>query len=643
LSGRTDIFKPATKPHWVSQRERAATRDTLVGVARKLVARDGEPALTLSAVADEAGLPRAAVYGFFSGRAELLRALSPAPAPAKPEACASAPGADDDDAAIWMNYQLDLSEFLPESVSLEEDEPAEPESEPAPVEAETPKVEEPPPEPEMADTPVEPEAAELTPAPEPAPAAAEQEPDAAPSPAEIQLEILAQQDERRRLQATHLDEIAKRLILPESAIKDGTDAVIARLDTRIKVLEKSIAGLETRQNAAEAEGETKLKPVNAEIEQLHARADAADAKQLKTISELRLSIHQLETRLGALQAPQRVPVSGAQAWSEPQPVPAQPESEAEPAAPEAVAPEAEPEPVTEDAQADNPKHDYLSAVRSLAKEGARQAAERETQFEEERHTRRRRMIIAASVAILCLGIVGVLYLFHPGGHGVSAAQSRPAPLPRTAMHAPVAPLDRLSALAEKGNADAELLIGLKYLSAGGNDTLAARWLSRAAAQGDAVAENALGALYQNGRGVSADLTKAARLYEAAAAQGNRHAMSNLAVLYAGAGGEAKDMSEAARWFERSASLGYVDAQFNLAVLYERGDGVPQNLLDAYKWYAIAARSGDAVAGTRADAIATQISADELAAAQHAVAEFKPQAPDRKANDVPSLPQVLAAR
>jgi len=251
--------------------------------------------------------------------------------------------------------------------------------------------------------------------------------------------------------------------------------------------------------------------------------------------------------------------------------------------------------------------------------------------------------MAASVAILCLGVVGVLYLFHPGGHGVSAAQSKPVPLTKTATHAPLAPLDRLSALAEKGNADAELLIGLKYLSAGGNDPSAARWLSRAAAQGDAVAENALGALYQNGRGVSADLTKAARLYEAAAAQGNRHAMSNLAVLYAGAGGEAKDMSEAARWFERSASLGYVDAQFNLAVLYERGDGVPQNLLDAYKWYAIAARSGDAVAGTRADAIATQISSDELAAAQHAVAEFKPQAPERKANDVPSLPQVLAVR
>src|SRR6185437_12251740 len=111
-----------------------------------------------------------------------------------------------------------------------------------------------------------------------------------------------------------------------------------------------------------------------------------------------------------------------------------------------------------------------------------------------------------------------------------------------------------------------------------------------------------------------------------------HAMSNLAVLYAGGDGKSGNFAEAARWFLRAANLGYVDAVFNLAVLYERGDGVPQSLLDAYKWYSVAAISGDAVAKTRADAIATQISADELAAAQKAVVELKPLALNRAAND-----------
>ncbi len=140
-----------------------------------------------------------------------------------------------------------------------------------------------------------------------------------------------------------------------------------------------------------------------------------------------------------------------------------------------------------------------------------------------------------------------------------------------------------------------------------------------------------------------DLGRAAALYESAAARGNRHAMGNLAVLHAGAGGKSKNFAEAARWFQRAAVLGTVDAQFNLAVLYERGDGVPQSLLDAYKWYAIAASSGDADARERADAIATQVSPEELAAADKAAREFKPQPLDRAANDIPTLQTVLASR
>ncbi|MEI9930984.1 MAG: tetratricopeptide repeat protein, partial [Rhizomicrobium sp.] len=132
-------------------------------------------------------------------------------------------------------------------------------------------------------------------------------------------------------------------------------------------------------------------------------------------------------------------------------------------------------------------------------------------------------------------------------------------------------------------------------------------------------------------------------YEASARKGNRHAMSNLAVLYASGDADAqRNLAEAARWFERSAMLGYLDAQFNLAVLFERGDGVPQSLLDAYKWYAIAAEAGDSVAKTRANAIATQFSPEELQAAQQAVAHFVPQPVDHAANEIPTMAQVLVS-
>ena len=682
VSVRTDIFKPATKPHWVSQRERAATRDALIGVARGLVARKGETALTLGAVADEAGMARATVYGFFSGRGELLRALVPVAVPS-PEPVAEMPppqGDDDPSTAIWASCQPDLHAFLPEDAAAEE----QPEPAPVPqpeavardnsedwivyeasvedVQAEPAEdvqtaVEEPAPDAPVAveeaaaaevkaEEPTE-EIGQAEPAVEaPQPVASEQTVEAeTEEPAHASQDVLSGQDERRRQQAAHLEEIAKRLILPESAIREGTDAVIARLDTRIRVLEKSISGLETRQAANENGAARRLEPLSDDIEKLQTRSDSMDARQLKTVAELRLSIHQLETRMEALETPQRGAVSAALNW--PEPAPEQPQLQA--TVPESSVPDAAP--VEEDAvsdgapQSENVKHAYLTAVRGIAQEGARQAAEREAEVEEEQARRRRRVMAAAAVAIVSLGAAGALFIFHPGSHGISTAQSKPAPLHATAQaaHPVLAPLDRLSALAEKGNASAELLIGLKYLEGGHSDAQAAHWPERASDHGNAVAQNALGALYQSGRGVGADPAKATRLYLAAAGQGNRHAMSNLAVLYAGAGQGMKDYTEASRWFERSASLGYVDAQFNLAVLYERGDGVPQSLIDAYKWYAIAAASGDAVAKQRADAIATQLSPEEQAAAHGAIAEFKPAPLDKQANDVPAMPQVLAAK
>jgi len=151
----------------------------------------------------------------------------------------------------------------------------------------------------------------------------------------------------------------------------------------------------------------------------------------------------------------------------------------------------------------------------------------------------------------------------------------------------------------------------------------------------------LGYLFERGKGVSTDAAKATHWYQAAAMQGNRKAMHNLAVAYAEGTGTKKDPAEAARWFSKAATLGLTDSQFNLAVLYERGSGVPQSLLDAYKWYAIAAAGGDTESKARLDALSTQLSPDDRAAAQHAVDTFKPVTADPRANVPPQqgdLPQ-----
>jgi localization factor PodJL len=214
-------------------------------------------------------------------------------------------------------------------------------------------------------------------------------------------------------------------------------------------------------------------------------------------------------------------------------------------------------------------------------------------------------------------------------HTVPAAPQQTASLPA---------LDRLTALANGGNPKAETIVGLKYLNGDGvavNEAQAAKWLERAAEAGQPVAQYRLGTLYEHGKGVAADAAKATHWYQAAAMQGNRKAMHNLAVAFAEGTGIKKDLSEAARWFSKAANLGLADSQFNLAVLYERGQGVPQSLLDAYKWYAIAAAGGDAESRSRIDALATQLSADDKSAAQHAADSFRAGTPDARANAAPT--------
>ena len=57
------------------------------------------------------------------------------------------------------------------------------------------------------------------------------------------------------------------------------------------------------------------------------------------------------------------------------------------------------------------------------------------------------------------------------------------------------------------------------------------------------AQNNLGSLYQNGRGVPKDLGKASELYLKAADQGNAAAQNNLGVLYRSGQGVPKDLGK----------------------------------------------------------------------------------------------------
>lgn len=210
---------------------------------------------------------------------------------------------------------------------------------------------------------------------------------------------------------------------------------------------------------------------------------------------------------------------------------------------------------------------------------------------------------------------------------------------------PRTPDRRLAVLANAGQPKAQEVLGLAYLDGDGiavNEAEGAKWLQRAAAQGEVVAAYRLGTLYERGHGVAADPAKAARWYAVAAKAGNRKAMHNLAVAYAQGSGVRKDLFLAAHWFSLAANLGLADSQFNLGVLYERGMGVSHSLSEAYKWYAIAAAQGDAESRSRMEVIAPRLRAADKAAADKSAAQFHAAPLDRAANTPPIAASLMGA-
>jgi|GEM_PF-5640471 len=197
-------------------------------------------------------------------------------------------------------------------------------------------------------------------------------------------------------------------------------------------------------------------------------------------------------------------------------------------------------------------------------------------------------------------------------------------------------LERLRAAAFRGDAAAQIDLGLCYERGSGvaqNDGEAARWYRLAAEQGDAIAQRNLGWMYENGRGVARDerqavvwysksaaqgfaggqvnlgymyergrgvpisLEEAAKLYHKAANQADSLGMTNLGWLYVDGRGVPQNYSEALKWTRMAAMRGHARAQNNLGWLYQNGRGVAQSDREAASWYRKAAAQGDNLAKT----------------------------------------------
>lgn len=148
--------------------------------------------------------------------------------------------------------------------------------------------------------------------------------------------------------------------------------------------------------------------------------------------------------------------------------------------------------------------------------------------------------------------------------------------------------------AERGDADAQAVLGLNYLSGQGGcpqDTAeAVAWFRRAAEQGDPDDQYNMGILYAAGFNgmLPPDPSLAVTWYRKAAKQGHVGAQYNLGVAYQEGMGVPQDDVIALEWYHKAAEKGYARAQYNLGVAYSRGIGFPQNDVQAVEWWQRAA-------------------------------------------------------
>ena len=142
-----------------------------------------------------------------------------------------------------------------------------------------------------------------------------------------------------------------------------------------------------------------------------------------------------------------------------------------------------------------------------------------------------------------------------------------------------------------------LLLTLGFVLA--NETLAyaeptdyAKSLMEKAEKGDAEAQLLLGAKYFLGQeGLPQDYTKGLEWYEKSALQGDVVAQYGLGFMYMVGQYVRQDYIKARHWFEKSAQQKNPAAQIMLGIMYEKGWGVRQNFSEAKEWYGKACDNG----------------------------------------------------
>ena len=164
-------------------------------------------------------------------------------------------------------------------------------------------------------------------------------------------------------------------------------------------------------------------------------------------------------------------------------------------------------------------------------------------------------------------------------------------------------LQQLQAEAERGNAQAQYVLGGAYYNGNGvarNPAQGAQWLLKAAEGGYAPAQCDLGVMYQQGVGVDQSFDDAVKWYQKAARQGDAVACHNLGSLRA-KGFWDRNLSSSERM------------RFAFAT---------SNNVEAYKWFTLAAKRGHALSLKDKSILERSMSPSQIEVAQRLAQAFE---------------------
>ena len=170
--------------------------------------------------------------------------------------------------------------------------------------------------------------------------------------------------------------------------------------------------------------------------------------------------------------------------------------------------------------------------------------------------------------------------------------------------------------------------GSKPIEVSGNDLSrleeTTKELRELAERGDASAQNELGLLYYEGRGVGQNYRKAKEWFDKAVQQGHTGAQVNLGTLYLRGEGAPQSSQMALFWFIRAAGQEDALALAKLGFMYSQGRGVLQDFIQAHMWYNLSAARGEARSAEARDALAKQMTPVQIAEAQRLAREWRPR-------------------